>query len=62
MPLDWDKVWKRFNGVMQQYKDMIGTPGVNTTIALALTFEPIARRYNEGERTQKLFDEMMSVE
>lgn len=59
---EWEKAWKYFNAVMDQYKEMIGTPGVNTTLALAMTFDPLAQRYNKGERTQDLYDAMMSVE
>lgn len=62
MELDWNKAKKNFDAVRKQYQDMEGAPGVNTTLALRITFDPIAVRYNNGERTQELHDEMMSVE
>lgn len=59
---DWDKVKQRFDTIRKQYQDMEGTPGVNTTYALRIVFDPLAKRYNRGERTQGLYDEMMGVE
>ena len=60
--LDWDAAKKCFDAVRKQYQDMEGTPGVNTTMALRMVFDPLSVRYNNGERTQDLYDEMMSVE
>lgn len=60
--LDWDAVKRHFDTVRKQYMDLQGLPGVNTTLALRLTFEPLAIRYNAGERTQELHDAMASVE
>ena len=60
--MDWEKAKAHFDEVRQVYQDMEGAPGVNTTIALRAVFDRLARRYNAGERTQELHDEMMSVE
>jgi hypothetical protein len=60
--LDWDKAKSRFDGVRQSYLDLDGVPGVNVAYALNLVIEPIARRYNAGERTEELYEEMMSLE
>ena len=60
--MDWDKAKDHFDAVRQQYQDLEGTPGVNTTFALRITFDPLSKRYNNGERTQELYDEMMDVE
>lgn len=60
--LDWHAAKAHFDAVRQQYRDLEGTPGVNTTLALRLTFDPLARRYNSGERTADLYEEMMAVE
>ena len=59
---DWAAAKTHFDTVRGLYQDMEGTPGVNTTLALRVTFDPLAHRYNRGERTRELFDEMRSVE
>lgn len=59
---DWVEAKKRFDSVRQQYLDLQGVPGVNTTLALRMFFEPLAKRYNSGERTDDLYDEMCGVE
>ena len=59
--MDWEKAKKHFDEVRQDYMDLEGCPGVNTTLALRLTFDPISKRYNRGERTKDLHDEMMAV-
>lgn len=60
--MDFEKAKMHFDEVRKRYQDMEGLPGVYTTLALRLVFDPLARRYNAGERTQELCDEMMSVE
>jgi len=47
---------------MQIYKDLLDEPGVNTGLALAFVFEPIAKRFAGGERTRELYEEMMGVD
>lgn len=59
---DWDAAKRHFDRVRQIYQDMEGIPGVNTTLALRLTFDPLAKRYNAGERTPELYADMMEVE
>lgn len=59
--MDWEKAKEHFDAVRKQYQDLEGTPGVNTTVALRAVFDPLARRYNNGERTQELFEEMSAV-
>jgi hypothetical protein len=44
------------------YQDLEGTPGINTTFALRAVFDPLVKRYNNGERTQELYDAMKAVE
>lgn len=60
--LDWTKAKNYFDRVRGRYQDLEGTPGVNTTLALRATFNPLAKRFNSGERSQDLYDEMISVE
>lgn len=61
-PLDWNKAKGYFDRVVKQYESLRGMPGVNVTIALTHVFAPLRRRYDEGERTAALYEEMMSVE
>ena len=58
----WQEAKKHFDGIRQIYMDLDGTPGVNVQFALRFTFDPIAKRYNAGERTPELYEEMMSVD
>lgn len=60
--MNWEKAKRHFDTVRKQYQDLEGMPGVNTSFALRLTFDPLAKRYNAGERTEELYEEMMSVE
>ena len=62
MDLDWEKAKAHFDKARQNYQDLEGVPGVNTTLALRTVFDPIARRFNEGERIEGLYHEMLSVE
>lgn len=59
--MNWKKTKEYFDGVHKAYKDLRGTPGVNVDFALRHVFEPLVKRYDSGERTKKLFDEMMDV-
>jgi hypothetical protein len=60
--LDWTKAKAHFDEVRSQYQELEGMPGVNTTFALRAVFDPLARRYNGGERTQEIYDAMLAVE
>ena len=59
--LDFTKAKKHFDTCREQYQSLEGMPGVNTSFALRLVFDPLAKRYNNGERTKELHDEMMDV-
>lgn len=60
--LDWTAAFEHFRSIRSQYQQLAGTPGVNTHLALINVFQPLAKRYYAGERTQKLYQEMMAVE
>ncbi len=60
--LDWDAAKKHFDSVFQQYKCFLGQTGTNTLPALNLTLMPLLRRYENGERTQELYEAMPAVE
>lgn len=59
--IGWGKAKKHFDEVRKQYLDLEGLSGVNTTFALRITFDPLAKRYNSGERTEDLYKGMMEV-
>lgn len=60
--MNWEKTKDHFDEVRKWYLDYEGKPGVNTTLALRLTFDPLSIRYNQGERSQELHDQMAAVE
>lgn len=60
--LDWEKAKAHFDLRRQNYQNLEGMEGVNTTLALRYLFDPLAVRYNREERTKELHDEMLSVE
>ena len=60
--MDFEVAKAHFDDVRKQYEDLEGVAGLNTTFALRVTFDPLAKRFNAGERTEDLFSAMMSVE
>lgn len=59
---DWDKAKGHFDQVVGHYEALRGMPGVNVTVALTYVFAPLLERYNAGERSAALYQEMMDVE
>lgn len=59
--LDWNEAKSHFDAVRQIYQDLEGLTGANTTAALRIVFDPLAKRYNAGERSAELFEKMMDV-
>lgn len=55
---EWESVKQHFDEVRQRYFD-IGAAGVP---ALAITLNPLLVRYEFGERSDGLYEEMKSVE
>lgn len=60
--MEWEKAKDHFDAIRKQYQDLEGMPGVNSSLALRLVFDPLAKRYNSGQRTEALYEDMMSVE
>ncbi len=60
--LDWLQAKEYFDTIRKRYQDLEGTSGVNTTLALRLTFDPLSKRFNSGERSDELYNEMLMVE
>jgi hypothetical protein len=59
---EWQKAKAHFDAARKIYQDLEGTPGVNTSMALRFVFDPLAVRYNNGERSNELREEMLAVE
>jgi hypothetical protein len=57
MELDWGKAEEYLANCEKAYAE-IGSAGY---FALFILIRPLRDRYNKGERTQKLFDEIMGV-
>lgn len=60
--MDWDKAETHFKSVLEQYKELVGRHGVNVMFAMTATFDPLLKRFNDGERTQDLYDAMLGVQ
>lgn len=59
--MDWRAAKGHYDAVRAEYEALQGLPNVNTTLALRLVFEPLAVRYNNGDRSRDLYSRMMSV-
>ena len=56
--MDWEKAEKYLNDMIQAYTE-IGWAGM---FGLTLTLKPLKARFDKGERTQELYDDIMDVE
>ena len=60
---EWAEAKEQFDYVFGFYKDLLGGAiGVQVLPAITIVFEPLARRYNGGERSRGLYEEMLAVE
>jgi hypothetical protein len=59
--MDWESAEERVRDALETYKSLIGTPGAVMGFGIAI-LESLLNRYNSGERTQDLYDAMMSAE
>ena len=60
--MNWEKAKEHLDEIIARYQRLVGIPGVNTSLALTLVMYPLAFRYDCGERTQELYNEMLEVE
>jgi len=58
----WEQVKVYFDDILQSYKTLIGRPGVCVEYTIKYILEPLLKRYNKGERTEELYNEMMNIE
>ena len=59
--LNWTYAQSRLDEVTDAYKSLIGMRGVNPMFGLAF-LGTLNTRFEKGERTQDLYDEMMECE
>jgi len=59
---EWEVVRAHFDAVLATYVDLLNVPGVAAIPAIQITFTPLLRRYQSGERSDSLYDAMMEVE
>lgn len=55
--MDWEKAEQYLYEMKKAYEE-IGLPGV---FGLTFTIKPLVRRFESGERTPELYDEIMSL-
>lgn len=56
--MDWDKALDYLTDCMRAYTEI----GLTGSLALSVVLNPLLHRYMQGERTEKLYDEIMSIE
>jgi hypothetical protein len=59
--MDWEKATAYLSEVRKQYEAIIGMPQANPLVGL-MFIDMAQRRLDSGERTQDLYDEIMSLE
>ena len=60
--LNWQKAEEKLHVTLENYKELIGVPGVNVMFALNLVILPLKARFDQGERTPELYAEIMALE
>ena len=60
--MDWDAAEKYFQRKALKRLGGIGVEGVQAELVLIAVFFPLANRFNSGERTEDLYNKMMSVD
>ena len=58
---DWTKAESHLKKVIEQYKSLIGIPGVNVTFALSYLSRTL-NDYHSGNRSQELYEEMLDAQ
>lgn len=54
--MDWEEAKIHFYFMMKEYEKI-----PSGALALLIVFYPLAERYESGERTKELYEEMMNV-
>jgi len=59
--LDWQKAEDHLTTCLKAYKELVGQPNVNPFFALGV-LASIQQRFEKGERTVELYNEIMELE
>lgn len=59
---NWELAEQHLKDIEDRYFFLITVPGVNTRLALTFVIEPLVRRFQGGERTDDLYQEIMRLE
>lgn len=59
--LDWEAAAVHLKKITENYQALLGQPGVNVDFALGAIMT-VQKRYDQGERTQQLHEEIMMME
>ncbi len=59
--MDWEKAKRRLSEAIKGYEEIRNRPHVNVEFALGW-IKPLVIRLDEGERTQELYQEIMSID
>lgn len=58
----WKSVKTRTDKLRDAYLMLGQLPNANVNFALKTVIDPLLKRYDDGERTKLLYDEMMALE
>ena len=58
----WESVKVRTDKLRDAYLMLGQLPNANINFALKMVIDPLIKRYEDGERTQSLYNEMMALE
>jgi hypothetical protein len=59
---DWQRAQMHLEFIERVYNEQIGIPGVNVMLAITIVIQPLRARFNRGERTAELYDDIMALE
>jgi hypothetical protein len=57
----WESVKTRTDKLREAYLMLGQLPNANVNFALQMVIDPLLKRYDSGERTQSLYDEIMAL-
>lgn len=61
LELDWDRAERHLQDVKNAYSDLVGIPNVNPWFGLGVIIAAESR-FERGERTRELYEEIIGLE
>jgi len=58
----WLQAKEYFDSIFDGYKRLTGIPGVCVDYTIENVLEPLLKQYNDGIRTEELYNNMLNVE